>query len=88
MSCFHGTVTRQFLIPICLEGDTYQVLGDIEMPNNGAHDLALSRDGKQLWVTNLANGRVSVIDTESRQMIASIFTGTRAHVVALTNGHL
>lgn len=70
-----------------LDGDTYQVLGDIETLNYGAHDLALSRDGKQLWVTNLANGRVSVIDTESRQTIASIFTGTRAHVVALTNNN-
>lgn len=70
-----------------LDGDTYQVLGDIETLNYGAHDLALSRDGKQLWVTNLANGRVSVIDTDSRQTIASIFTGTRAHVVALTNNN-
>ncbi|WP_342348925.1 DUF5074 domain-containing protein [uncultured Nitrospira sp.] len=70
-----------------LDGDTYQVIGEIDTLNYGAHDLALSRDGKQLWVTNLANGRVSVIDTESRQTIASIFTGTRAHVVALTNNN-
>lgn len=70
-----------------LDGDTYQVIGDIETLNYGAHDLALSRDGKQLWVTNLANGRVSVIDTESRKTIASIYTGTRAHVVALTNNN-
>jgi YVTN family beta-propeller protein len=70
-----------------LDGDTYQVIGEIDTLNYGAHDLALSRDGKQLWVTNLANGRVSVIDTESRTTIASIFTGTRAHVVALTNNN-
>ncbi len=70
-----------------LDGDTYQVIGDIETLNYGAHDLALSRDGRQLWVTNLANGRVSVIDTESRKTIASIYTGTRAHVVALTNNN-
>ncbi len=70
-----------------LDGDTYQVIGDIDTLNYGAHDLALSRDGKQLWVTNLANGRVSVIDTESRTTIASIYTGTRAHVVALTNNN-
>ncbi len=49
--------------------------------------MALSRDGKQLWVTNLANGRVSVIDTAPRTTVASIFTGTRAHVVALTNNN-
>jgi YVTN family beta-propeller protein len=70
-----------------LDGDSFQVIGDIDTLNYGAHDLALSRDGKQLWVTNLANGRVSVIDTESRTTVASIYTGTRAHVVALTNNN-
>lgn len=70
-----------------LDGDNYQVIGDIDTLNHGAHDLALSRDGKQLWVTNLANGRVSVIDTDSLKTIASIYTGTRAHVVALTNNN-
>ena len=70
-----------------LDGDNFQVIGDIDTLNHGAHDLALSRDGKQLWVTNLANGRVSVIDTDSLTTIASIFTGTRAHVVALTNNN-
>lgn len=70
-----------------LDGDTYQVIGDIETLNYGPHDLALSRDGKQLWVTHLANGRVSVIDTDSRKPVASIYTGIRAHVVALTNNN-
>ena len=45
-----------------LDGDSYQVIGDIDTLNYGPHDLALSRDGKQLWVTNLANGRVTVCD--------------------------
>ena len=70
-----------------MDGDTYQVLGEIDTLNYGPHDMALSRDGKQLWVTNLANGRVSVINTDSRKTIASIYTGTRAHVVALTNNN-
>ncbi len=70
-----------------IDGDNFQVIGDIDTLNHGAHDLALSRDGKQLWVTNLANGRVSVIDTESLKTVASIYTGTRAHVVALTNNN-
>ncbi|HEY6085415.1 MAG TPA: DUF5074 domain-containing protein, partial [Nitrospira sp.] len=49
------------------------------------HDLAVSRDGRRLYATNLASGRVSVIDTGKRETIASIYTGDRCHVVALSN---
>jgi YVTN family beta-propeller protein len=70
-----------------LDGDKHEVLAEIDTLNYGPHDLALSRDGKQLWVTHLANGRVSVIDTQSLKPVASIFTGTRSHVVALTNNN-
>ena len=87
MVCYLIIFLHSELFCIFRYGDTYQVIGDIDTLNYGAHDLALSRDGKQLWVTNLANGRVSVIDTESRTTIASIYTGTRAHVVALTNNN-
>jgi YVTN family beta-propeller protein len=70
-----------------LDGDNFSVIGNIDTLNYGTHDLALSRDGKQLWATNLANGRVSVIDTDSLQTIASIYTGKQAHGVALTNNN-
>ena len=38
-----------------------------------------------MYATNLASGRVSVIDTVRKETIASIYTGERCHVVALTN---
>lgn len=70
-----------------VDGNTFKVLGEIDTLNYATHDLSLARNGKQLWATNLASGRVSVIDTEAMETIASIYTGTRAHVVTLTNNN-
>ena len=68
-----------------VDGTNFEVLGEIDTLNHAPHDLALSRDGKTLWATNLASGRISVIDTDSLETIASIYTGKRSHVVTLTN---
>ena len=70
-----------------INGDTFEPITEIDTLNHAPHDLALSRDGKQLWVTNLASGRVSVIDTKAHKTVASIFTGKRSHVVTLTNNN-
>ena len=70
-----------------VDGSTYQVLGEIDTLKHAPHDLALTRDGKQLWATNLASGRVSVINTDSMETFASIYTGKRSHVVTLTNNN-
>lgn len=70
-----------------VDGATYQVIGEIDTLNHAPHDLALARNGKQLWATNLASGRVSVIDTDTLETIASIYTGKRSHVVTLTNNN-
>ncbi len=67
------------------DGKTFKPIGEIDTLNHGTHDLSLSRNGKQLWATNLASGRISVIDTGEMETIASIYTGNRAHVVTLTN---
>ena len=64
-----------------VDGTSFEVLGEIDTLNHATHDLSLARNGKQLWATNLASGRVSVIDTEAMETVASIYTGTRAHVV-------
>lgn len=64
---------------------TFKVIATVETKNFSTHDLALSRDGTRLYATNLASGRLSVIDTKALETIASIYTGTRCHVVALTN---
>jgi YVTN family beta-propeller protein len=68
-----------------IDGETFQPVGTIPALNHSTHDLAISRDGRRLYASNLASGRISVIDTLSRETIASIYTGERSHVVALTN---
>ena len=68
-----------------IDGTEFKPLGEIDTLNHATHDLSLTRNGKQLWATNLASGRISVIDTDAMETVASIFTGNRAHVVTLTN---
>ena len=64
---------------------TFKVIATVDSKNFATHDLALSRDGTRLYATNLASGRLSVIDTKALETIASIYTGSRCHVVALTH---
>jgi YVTN family beta-propeller protein len=68
-----------------VDGRTLGVLATIDAKNYATHDLALSRDGKLLLATNLASGRLSVIDTLAMETVASVYTGARSHVVAFTN---
>jgi YVTN family beta-propeller protein len=68
-----------------IDAVTFKVLGTVDAKNHSTHDLSLSRDGKLLFATNLASGRLSVIDTAALETIASIPTGDRCHVVTLTN---
>ena len=68
-----------------IDAETYKVIGTIDAKNSSTHDLSLTRDGSKLFATNLASGRVSVMDTRAMETIASIDTGNRAHVVTLTN---
>ena len=68
-----------------VDADSLQVIATIDAKNHATHDLALSRDGRFLLATNLAPGRLSVIDTASMETVASVYTGARAHVVAFTN---
>ena len=68
-----------------VDGDTFQVVGTVEARSHATHDLAVSRDGRWLYATNLASGRLSAIDTRSLETVASVATGERAHVVTLTN---
>lgn len=68
-----------------IDTGTFTVVGTVDARNEWTHDLALSRDGKSLFATNLASGRLSVIDTQTLETVASVPTGSRCHVVALTN---
>src|SRR5262249_24173287 len=64
-----------------IDGTSFNVVGTVDAKNYSTHDLSLTRDGRPLFTTNLASGRVSVIDTVSLETVASIFTGGRCHVV-------
>jgi len=68
-----------------IDGVSFTTIGTIDARNHATHDLALSRDGTRLFATNLASGKLSVIDTNALETIASIPTGNRCHVVTLTN---
>ena len=68
-----------------VDADSLHVLATIDARNHATHDLALSRDGRFLLATNLAPGRLSVIDTTAMETVGSVYTGARAHVVAFTN---
>jgi YVTN family beta-propeller protein len=68
-----------------IDAATYKVIGTLDSRNEWTHDLSLLRDGKRLFATNLASGRLSIIDTETLETIASVPTGKRSHVVTLTN---
>ncbi len=68
-----------------VDGDSFQVLATVDARNHATHDLAVSRDGRWLFATNLASGRLSAINTRALETVASIATGDRAHVVTLTN---
>jgi YVTN family beta-propeller protein len=48
-----------------LDAYTLRTIGTVDAKYHSTHDLALTRDGKRLFVTNLASGRVSVIDTST-----------------------
>jgi YVTN family beta-propeller protein len=68
-----------------IDGVSFTTLGTVDTRNQATHDLALFRDGTRLFATNLASGKLSVIDTNSLETIATIPTGSRCHVVTLTN---
>ena len=68
-----------------VDGGRLAVLATIDALSFATHDLALTRDGRTLLATNLASGRVSIIDTARMETVGSLYTGSRAHVVAFTN---
>lgn len=68
-----------------IDANSLSVLGTVDSLNHSTHDVAVTRDGKRAFATNLASGKVSVIDTGKLETLASIYTGGRSHVVSLTN---
>ncbi len=54
--------------------------------HRGPHGLALTRDGKTLWVTCEGSGALVAVDTASRKVVRAIPTGDKgSHMVVLTH---
>src|SRR5712691_5914708 len=68
-----------------IDGVSFTTIGNVDTRNQATHDLVLSRDGWPLFTTNLACRKLSVIDTNALETIATFPTGSRCHVVTLTN---
>lgn len=52
-----------------------------------SHHLAFTADGSQGWITDNSAGRVFVVDTVRRTLLATIDTPGAPHHVAIANGH-
>ena len=68
-----------------IDATSHAVIKTVQLDVKGPHDLALTRDGRTLYVTTLLSGYVVVIDTATFDIVTTIPTGNRAHSMALTN---
>lgn len=68
-----------------IDSNTLEPLKTISLALKGAHDMALTRDGRTLFVSNLLSGELAVIDTGTFAVVATIPTGNRCHSIAITN---
>jgi len=68
-----------------VDATSHDVVKTVALAVKGAHDLALTRDGRTLFVSNLLSGELAVIDTATFTVTATVPTGNRCHSIALTN---
>lgn len=61
-----------------------RVSGTIEIPGE-LRGLALTPNGRQLWVANFSDGIVHRIDTDSDRVVAEIPVGVHPYALAITN---
>jgi YVTN family beta-propeller protein len=68
-----------------IDASSLEPLKTIPLALKGAHDMALTRDGRTLFVSNLLSGELAVLDTGTFTVVATLPTGNRCHSIALTN---
>lgn len=61
-----------------------QVVATIPSQGSGTHDLALTPNGKLLFATNLKTGTLTVVDTATNQVVATLQTGKATHAIAIS----
>ena len=69
-----------------VDGDSFQVIATVDARNHATHDLAVSRDGRWLFATNLASGRLSAINTRALETVASIATASASRAESTAAG--
>ncbi len=72
-----GTVT---VVDLANGNSTHTITG----LGTNAYGVALTPDGKQLWVANSGGNTVNVIDTSNHSVVSSIVVGTRPAFIAFT----
>lgn len=72
--------TRKKLAEIPLDG----MVDGVKYEDSFPGDLALSQDGKRLYVVDNANFRLAIVDTAQRKVVASVRVGRYPYAVALS----
>lgn len=68
-----------------IDANSLEPVKTVPLALKGAHDMALTRDGRTLFVSNLLSGELAVLDTGTFNVTATLPTGNRCHSIALTN---
>ncbi|MGV0794190.1 beta-propeller fold lactonase family protein [Mycolicibacterium sp. XJ1819] len=72
---------------VVIDNSTNEVIARIDIGENTTpRDVALTPDGKYLYVANFDVTHVSVIDTETNAIIATIDVGNGANAIGVGNG--
>ena len=66
-----------------LDAKTGAVVGTV-LVAGGPHGLALTPDGKELWVVAIDANAVVIVDTAQRKAMATMPVGQRPHLVVIT----
>jgi len=67
-----------YILPAQAEGFRLEFLGASEAPLDNPHDLKLSPDGRHLFVADVGNNRVAVLEPESLKLVASFGSDRQA----------
>jgi len=67
-----------------IDPSTLKVVATIPSQGSGTHDLALTPDGRLLFATNLKTGTLTVVDTATNRVRATLQTGKATHAIAIS----
>lgn len=67
-----------------IDSSTLKVVATIPSQGSGTHDLALTPDGRLLFATNLKTGTLTVVDTATNRVRATLQTGKATHAIAIS----